>query len=115
MLKFVCSLAGFFIIFAVCDDAKAHHSWKCPPDIDVKVVGIEQGNRFTLAITARNTCGCSILFKACPIESESEDAAECRKAWVVPGGYFRGKVLTGSSSGKANFDWRTHSNDAPCT
>ena len=115
VLKFVLSLAAVFSIFAVGRDdaAQAHHSWKCPPEIDAKVVSIEDG-RFELAVTARNTCGCKIKFVACPAESEGDDAQGCQKAWVDPGGYFRRNVLTGSS-GKARYDWRTHSNDAPCT
>lgn len=99
------------LAFASTGEVSAHHSWKCPPVIDVKVVGVDD-DTFTLQVTARNTCGCKIKFKACPIGLKGECVAS--DGWIPPGGYFHGTVKTGPS-GTAEYDWGTHSNDAPCT
>lgn len=90
------------------EKVEAHHSWKCPPEINSKVIGTE-GNALKLSVTARNTCGCKIRFRVCPSDSDSG----CSSKWIGPGQVFEGTVKT--ITGKASYDWGTHSNDAPCT
>lgn len=107
-LPFVISTAGT-------DIAQAHHSWKCPPTIDVKALGADAANRVTLKVTATNNCGCSVKFTVCPLERKDKKNHEgCTSKWMVPYGTFDGTVVTEPGSGKAHYDWGTHSNDAPC-
>lgn len=88
--------------------AEAHHSWKCPPVTAAKVVGVGDKG-YSIEIGARNTCGCKIRLRVCP-----KDRDGCEEAWIEPGDTWSTTVKTGADSDKLDWDWGTHSNDAPC-
>lgn len=109
MLKLM--FAALTVLCMLGQDALAHHSWKCPPATKVQVKGIGTNNRFELLVEATNTCGCKVHMRACP----SDDKNNCTKKWLKPGETWRFTIMSGSADGKANFDWGTHSNEAPCS
>ena len=113
MLRVVlAALALLFGSVAVRHTAHAHHSWKCPPKLNVTVSGVDSQKRLVLQIEATNTCGCRIQLRTCPSDDNSN--AACRKEWLAPGATWRFDVKGGAADGKAKFDWGTHSNEAPC-
>jgi len=112
MLKLILvAFAVLFVSAASRQTAHAHHSWKCPPNMNVTVSGVSTDNRVELTVEATNTCGCDIRLKACP--SDGQDAA-CIMKWLAPGEKWQFPVMSGTD-GKAKFDWGTHTNYDPCT
>lgn len=79
--------------------AAPDNSSSCPPVTRAQVTHVGT-DRYTLKVTAVNTCKCRIEFRACSL-----DKSKCKRGLIKAGQSRDFAVETKASDGKANFTW----------
>jgi hypothetical protein len=99
MTRFAASAALCVLWWNTAAEARQDSS-SCPPVTSIRVMNVS-ATTYTMRISVRNTCTCSINFKAC----QQDRPKRCKSSRIGPGETRQLELDTAKSDGKANYSW----------